>query len=104
MRLVYLAANLIDAQIVNDLLSSERISSKILNQSAIGATGEIPLNQVYPEVWIQQDSDYANARVIIEEFDKHISVEDILCNSCGEYNPGNFEYCWNCHQKVLAHR
>ncbi len=93
---IYLAENIIEANFIKDILESHMIVAKILNQNAIGAVGEIPVNQVYPEVWIHDESRREMARDLIKDLNKTETSIDIFCSRCSEKNPGNFEICWNC--------
>ena len=93
---IYLAENIIEANFIKDILESHMIVAKILNQNAIGAIGEIPANQVYPEIWIHDESRREMARDLIKDLNKTETSIDIVCSRCSEKNPENFEICWNC--------
>jgi len=93
----YTAANLAEAYLIRGLLSADRIESKIFNENAQGAVGEIPFTQAYPEIWLVDEVDLPRARKLILKYE--CSVDDgrfIVCTSCGENSPLNFEVCWNC--------
>mgnify|MGYP001216855799 CR=1 FL=1 len=96
MYLAYVAENIIEARIVKDLLAAEKISSRILNENAIGAIGEIPFIQTYPEVWLDKEKDLPSAKQVISLYNNRPKSPDVNCDQCGEPNPSNFEFCWNC--------
>lgn len=100
MKRVYLAANLPDAQIALDLLSARGIRAHIFNAHAVGALGELAATQIWPEVWVDDDEDMAQARQLIEELHQDRPVANRHCPRCGEENPGNFLSCWNCGQAL----
>ena len=102
MHKVYTAANLPEAQIIVDLLQHQDIDASIFNANTIGAVGEIPVVEAYPEVWITQSQDFKKARDLIIDFEA--SSGDVLaskqCPYCGEDNPGSFDICWHCQHEL----
>ncbi len=96
MNLVYLAQNIIEAKIIKDLLDASNIENKIMNEHAIGAMGELPFIQTYPEIWLAKEEDLLRARKLIDSFVKGSNYPDTNCSKCGESMPSNFELCWNC--------
>lgn len=100
---VYAAANLQDAHLLLGLLAATGIDARVLNASAYGALGEIPLASTYPEIWIVNARDLARAREVIATFERPPSAaRSIGCASCGEDNPAGFEICWNCGSGITA--
>jgi hypothetical protein len=97
---IYLAANLPDAQIAVDLLSTLGIRAHIFNANAVGGLGELAATQIWPEVWVDDDEDAEQARGLLEELHKDKPVANKHCPQCGEENPGNFLSCWNCGQAL----
>lgn len=97
---IYLAENIIEANFIKDVLESHMIDAKILNQNAIGAVGEIPVDHVYPEIWIHDESRWEMARNLIKNLKKTETSIEIFCSRCSEKNPGNFEICWNCSSLI----
>lgn len=52
-----------------------------------------------PEVCVLKESDIAAARVSVVAMEAERRApdgEEVLCKSCGEMNPHNFELCWQC--------
>jgi hypothetical protein len=88
---------LIEAHLVQQLLAAESICSTVFNENAHGAAGELPITDVWPEVWIEDNNHAALARLIIENYETTIVTEQHQpCASCGEPNPTNFGLCWHC--------
>lgn len=100
MKRIYIAANLMDAQLVADMLSTQHIQTHIFNANAIGAVGELATMQMWPEVWVDDDTDAQTAMRLVCELHATPSSESKTCPQCGEENPGNFLSCWNCNQAL----
>ena len=94
---IYSAANLPEAHLLLNLLQQAGVSAQILNSYAQGASGEIPFEQAYPQIWLEDDRDKLLAEKIITKYETSSSnTEWIYCRACGERNPANFEICWQC--------
>ena len=80
-----------------NLLESEGIPCQIRNEYLGGIAGEMPLQEIWPELWIVNEMDYDRAKQLI---DSAIIDESPLanwkCRQCGEENEGQFAACWNC--------
>jgi len=103
---VYSAGNLIDAYLLQSLLSEAGIETRILNEFSHGGTGEIPFTQAYPEIWISNEGDapnvVKNAKTIIRQFEQRPrEVGTSTCKNCNEPNPETFEVCWRCGNTLL---
>ena len=97
MKKVYSANNLMEAQIVLDLLEHAYIPAKLFNEHAQGGQGDIPFTHTYPEVWVIRDEDYARGKKITQSYEQLPTEEGIIiCPTCGEENPRNFQLCWQC--------
>ena len=84
----YSAGSLLDAYLVQNLLTEAGIETQILNEYALGGTGEIPFTQTYPEVWLVNESDYTDARNIIASFEhRPDAIASLICRECKEMNP-----------------
>jgi hypothetical protein len=93
---VYLAANLMDAQVAVDVLATQAIKAHIFNANASGGLGELAATQIWPEVWVEDDALAARAMRLLRELQAADSSENKPCPHCGEMNPENFLSCWNC--------
>lgn len=82
------------------LLEAEGIPIMLRNEHITAAgLAEIPIPQFFPYISVINDADYEKAIEILSritnENAKHSELE-IICPSCGETNPGNFEVCFSC--------
>jgi len=97
MKRIYSALNLPDAQIISDLLTQSGIRTRIFNQNAAGALGELPVDAAQPQVWVEDERREVEARQLVEQFHRaNIRSAQWACRECGEGNPSTFEICWNC--------
>lgn len=96
-REVYLAADPVNAEIVKDLLVERGIKAHVRNQHLWGAMGQLPAN-VYPQVWIEDDESFDQARQIVTAFEggRMKTGRSWQCPGCGERIEGQFNACWNC--------
>lgn len=97
MKRVYSASDLVDARLLADALAGERIRTHLFNASAVGATGDLPFGETWPEVWIDDERDLARAHDIVAA---HAARRDqpgsLRCAACGEDSPASFDCCWQC--------
>lgn len=96
MKRVYIAANLMDAQMAVDILATQDIKAHVFNANAIGGMGELAATQMWPEVWVEDDAQAKMALQLLRELQATDSSENKRCPGCGEINPRNFLSCWNC--------
>jgi hypothetical protein len=97
MQRIFTAATLIEAHLIQQMLEAESIRAAVFNENAHGAAGELPITEVWPEVWIEDDGCCSAARSIIERYEATSNGEmPTTCAQCGERNPKNFELCWYC--------
>lgn len=98
MKRVYLAANLMDAQVAVDMLAIRGIKAHIFNANAVGGVGELAATQMWPEIWVEEDADAEAATRLLHEIHASHTSGIKMCPQCGEENPENFLSCWNCNQ------
>jgi len=81
-------------------LEQAGIRCMIKNQRTSGLAGEIPFVEVFPEVWVLNDQDYAGARQLIEDTTASVrsSQGHWTCPQCGERHENQFGACWKCGQ------
>ena len=84
-----------------NVLESEGIPSQIRNEFLGGIAGEMPLQEVWPELWILNEMDYDRAKQLIDESIADESPQrSWKCGRCGEQNEGQFAACWNCGSEI----
>ena len=97
----YQAVDLPQAHLVAGLLRHAGIDARVLKENAQGGLGDIPFGEAYPEVWIENPTDFDRAKEVIVEFESDaIDHGSTTCPGCEEENPGNFELCWKCGMRI----
>lgn len=97
MRRLYVATTRLDAYLLRDLLQHFGIDARVLNEHAAGGLGEIPFDAAQPQVWIDDEADFARARAVAREFSaRRTTTGSWQCRHCGDENPDTFELCWKC--------
>jgi len=95
----YSAANLQEAHLLLHLLEQAGVEAHVFNENAQGGMGELPFTHTYPEIWLEHREDARIAREVIDRFERNtLDDRTVLCQHCREYNPANFELCWQCGQ------
>ncbi|NIL94090.1 MAG: DUF2007 domain-containing protein [Woeseiaceae bacterium] len=80
-----------------NVLESEGIPSQIRNEFLGGIAGEMPLQEVWPELWVINEMDFDRAKQLIDEsISDESPAASWRCQKCGEQNEGQFAACWNC--------
>ncbi len=89
------------AGMFRELLAGEGISCLVRNEQIVGAMGEIPFLECYPELWVVDDDVLPRARMLLEKWLKEDpSAEPWTCPACGEVLEGQFGACWKCGQRI----
>ena len=100
MQKLYSAANLQEAHLIKGMLSAAGIEVRIFNEHLQGGLGELPFSEVYPEIWLEDESNAARAQCILADYERPASLASRRCRSCGEDSPGAFEICWSCGRPI----
>jgi hypothetical protein len=80
-----------------NVLESEGIPCHIKNEILGGIAGEMPLTEVWPELWVINDIDFDRAKQLIDEaITEESPSAPWRCKKCGESNEGQFAACWQC--------
>ncbi len=86
------------------ILESQGIETFVKNRDVSGLAGEA---SIMPELWptlcVIHEKDYARAMTLIRESvpeDSEGADVEVVCPSCGEPNPGNFDLCWSCGELI----
>lgn len=96
MKLIYTAYNSMLVANIRNLLEGAGIECEAKNLLLAGGAGDIPLNEIWPELWVEE-SDFDKAQLIINEAlaDKS-ELPKWQCSECGEQLDGQFTTCWRC--------
>jgi len=80
-----------------DLLADRGVRARVLNANAASVAGELPIDATLPQVWVDDASDAARAREVIDAFaQRPVAGPPLKCPACGEESPASFELCWSC--------
>ena len=97
MKKVYTNENMALVGIAKSYLLERNIQCVIRNEFASSVMGEVPFLDVWPELWLLDDSQYNDAVVLLKEIQEvPVNKIDWKCGTCQEINPGNFDICWQC--------
>ena len=97
MKRVYTASGLVEAYLVRDFLDAQGVRALVFNEHSVGAVGELPCNEVLPQIWIRDDRNFDRARFLLERYEQtECSEEERSCPDCAENNPASFDICWRC--------
>jgi len=83
-----------------NLLESEGISAFLKNEHLGSIVGEMPFQEVWPQLWVHNDLDYDRARQLIdaEKIADESPHAPWRCSKCGTENEGQFAACWQCSE------
>ncbi len=92
------AASLITISHYRNLLASEGIPAFIRNEHLGSIIGEIPFQEVWPELWVRNDLDYDRALQLLDQANLASESPESpwRCGQCGTENEGQFAACWHC--------
>ncbi len=98
MKKVTAADSLITINHYKNILLSEGIPAFIRNEHLGSIVGEMPFQEVWPQLWVENNLDYDRALQLIDA--TRIGDENAKtpwrCNSCNAENEGQFAACWQC--------
>ena len=93
---VWRALDLVEATHLRDVLESADIPAFLRNENLMRVAGEVPFDQAWPEVWIADDAQAAEARALIHEIRRPRYAPGWTCAQCKESLEGQFSACWKC--------
>jgi hypothetical protein len=81
-----------------NILTSEGIPAFIRNEHLGSIVGEMPFQEVWPQLWVENDLDYDRALQLIDSVTlaDESPQESWRCRTCKTDNEGQFSACWNC--------
>ncbi|MEQ1578973.1 MAG: DUF2007 domain-containing protein [Steroidobacteraceae bacterium] len=97
MRKIHTAESLIEIAHLRNVLQASGIACQIRNDRLMGALGEIPFVDCWPELWLENERDALAAKGLIDgELRPGQKADDWTCPACGETIEGQFSDCWHC--------
>ncbi len=101
MKAVYSNENSLLVANAKNLLEHAGIEVALQNDYAGGGLGELAPIDVWVQVWVRHDADYARALQLLSTIAKSPTA-DWRCQQCEEINGDAFEFCWQCQQPRLS--
>jgi putative signal transducing protein len=102
MKKVYSSDNFVMAGHIHSLLEANDIVCHLRNMNLTGGIGELPLNECWPEVWVNDESDAASAEHLIKIALSQPEKDEAWQCPCGESIEGQFEVCWSCGNEKVS--
>ena len=99
MQRIFVAHNVSEAHIVCGMLNASGIKAEVRGHYLAGGYGELPMtSDTLPSVWIEDNTQAANAKVLVAEYERPGGGKGPhwRCGQCGEVHPGQFTACWKC--------
>ncbi len=81
-----------------NLLESEGIPTFIKNEHLGSIVGEMPFQEVWPQLWVRNDLDLNRAKELLDQqkLADESPKDSWRCRQCDTDNEGQFAACWNC--------
>ena len=95
MKRIYRAQSPIDVAHIRNVLAAAGIRAQLRNEFLQGAIGELPLMDVWPQLWVD-DIDEPRALRAISGLAQYASGPSWECGCCGETLEPQFAACWHC--------
>jgi hypothetical protein len=97
------ADSLVTISHYRNILTSEGIPSFIRNEHLGSIIGEMPFQEVWPELWVKNDLDYDRALQLIDSaaMAEESPTAPWACEHCETINEGQFAACWNCGEPLV---
>lgn len=96
MRFLASADNLMIATLWQRMLEAAGIRVDVRNRYIGAAVGELPADQVAPQLWLRDARDHASALTLLAEWRAPPALPAWRCAGCDESIEGQFFQCWRC--------
>ncbi|MBL1432596.1 MAG: hypothetical protein COC09_03290 [Gammaproteobacteria bacterium] len=91
----------IELGFLQGVLESEGVHCVIKNEFLSGASGELPINETWPEIWVADD-EWGRGKEILAGMLLDAGTESWRCDQCGELMEPQFSVCWRCVEDVKS--
>jgi hypothetical protein len=83
---------------LREVLEAQHIGCITRNDYLMGAAGELPPTECWPEIWVLDDAQAERARALVDAF---LAAAEApggpwRCPRCEEALDGAFSQCWRC--------
>jgi len=80
------------------ILAEAGLECFVKNSNASSVMGEVPYTEVWPELWLINESEEARAREVLAEYERSLDqpIEAWTCPQCQTAVEAGFGECWNC--------
>ena len=95
MKRVFRAASLIQVAHARNLLLAAGIPSEIRNQYLVGALGDLPMFETWPQLYVEDEDESAALRAL-SRASAAATGPAWVCERCGEQLEPQFTECWRC--------
>lgn len=98
MERIHIADDPIFVGYLKSLLEAADIACVVRNELLIGASGELPPNECWPELWVLHAEDAPAAHAIVKKVLEEPPADGHLwtCPHCAEPCEPQFGACWRC--------
>ena len=96
MRKVFTHENRMIVYNMKNLLQGAGIETLMKNEFSGGGVGDLPAFDIWPEIWICDETQADQAQSILDSISAESDGEDWFCSACRETNAAAFHLCWNC--------
>jgi hypothetical protein len=98
MKKVTTAESLVTITHYRNVLESEGIDAFIRNEHLGSIVGDMPFQEVWPQLWVRNDLDYDRALQLLDAatLADESPAAPWKCKRCDAENEGQFAACWNC--------
>jgi len=96
MRKVFTHENRMIVFNMKNLLQAEGIETVVINEFAAGGVGDLSTFDTWPELWLEDESRFAEAETILRDVQDNNGGRPWFCRGCQEQNDAAFQICWKC--------
>ena len=96
MELVYTHPNPVLVAQARSAVELAGIECIVRNEYAGGAIGELAPIDTWPELWVMEDDESAEATQLLQRLHAQTNIDEWKCDRCGAKSPTTFDLCWQC--------